>query len=239
MKLNEFEHALKEAKTEQMLQQALEAYFKAFGFTALAFTLYLEHPKTGNPLQYDCVSSSLKNWHQHYLNEKYADVDNTLAALNHSVLPIAWDIHEQIEQAKNIREKRMRIESKEFGINKGLLIPIHGPDKDFACLCLHQLIGENGLENLKLNQFDWMIVSLLYYHYLKMILLKTKTKKNGILSKREIQCLQLTKENFSVSDIAKKLNITAATVNFHLQNANKKLGVKNKYQAILKWQDEL
>ena len=239
MKLSEFKQLLKEAKTEKTLQDVLTHYFNIFGFTAFAFTLYIEHTKTGNPLQYDCVSPPLKKWHQHYLDEKYADVDNTLGELNHRVLPLFWDIEKQIEEAKTTREKRMRLESKEYGIDKGLLIPIHGPDQDFACLCLHQLTEENNLENLKQQQFDWMMATLLYYHYLKKILLKTIDKKTSVLSKREIQCLQLTKENYSVSDIANKLNISTATVNFHLQNANKKLGVKNKYQAVNKWQGKI
>lgn len=34
--------------------------------------------------------------------------------------------------------------------------------------------------------------------------------------------------------ISKELNITERTVNYHIQRLNKKLGVKNKYQAVIK-----
>lgn len=53
------------------------------------------------------------------------------------------------------------------------------------------------------------------------------------LTKREQECLRLTAEGFRLEMIAQLLKISKRTVNFHLQNANKKLGVTNKYLAIM------
>ncbi|MBA3536441.1 MAG: helix-turn-helix domain-containing protein, partial [Tatlockia sp.] len=40
-----------------------------------------------------------------------------------------------------------------------------------------------------------------------------------------------------LDEIAEILEISQRTVNYHIQNSNKKLGVSNKYLAIMRWQD--
>ena len=55
------------------------------------------------------------------------------------------------------------------------------------------------------------------------------------LTQREKQCLALTAKSWRVDQIAKELKISSRTVNFHLQNANKKIGTNNKYQSVHKY----
>ncbi len=57
-------------------------------------------PKTGQKLRYHCVSSALKPWHLHYLEQGYADVDRTLETVQTANFPAFWDVHEQLLQAK-------------------------------------------------------------------------------------------------------------------------------------------
>ena len=63
--------------------------------------------------------------------------------------------------------------------------------------------------------------------------------KNSIpsyqLTRREEQCLTFTARAWRVEQIARELKISPRTVNFHIQNANKKLGTHNKYQATYKY----
>ena len=58
------------------------------------------------------------------------------------------------------------------------------------------------------------------------------------LTRREEQCLKFTAKSWRVEQIAKELKISPRTVNFHIQNANKKLGSQNKYQAVYKFFEE-
>ncbi|WP_341773360.1 LuxR C-terminal-related transcriptional regulator [Burkholderia stabilis] len=53
------------------------------------------------------------------------------------------------------------------------------------------------------------------------------------LSPREIEVLKLSAAGKTASDLSLHLGITYATVQFHLQNAKKKLGVATKIQAIV------
>ncbi|MCD6048023.1 MAG: Transcriptional regulator, LuxR family with an autoinducer-binding domain [Gammaproteobacteria bacterium] len=236
MRIEEFAQQLQKARDEKAAERTLQAYLKSFGFRCFAFTYYTQHIKTGQKLRYEYASPALRPWHQHYLNENYADVDRTLENYYKMNLPLYWDVQLQLKQAKNKREQRIRQESIDFGIDKGLSIPVHGAYNDFASLTLHQCKHETCLKNYFYLQYEWLSAAHLYYYFLKEILDKQKPAPSSkTLTRREKQCLDLTAQSFNVNDIAKKLNISMSTVNFHLQNANKKLGVNNKYQALLKW----
>ena len=56
----------------------------------------------------------------------------------------------------------------------------------------------------------------------------------GSLSPREIQCLMLVADGQSSKEIARRLDITLRTVDFHIHNAMRKLGVTKRGQAALR-----
>jgi DNA-binding CsgD family transcriptional regulator len=237
MGLLEFSHQLAAVITLKEAENCLESYLKSYRFKFYAFTYYAGHIRSGRKLRYHCVSKALLPWHAHYLEQAYTDVDRTLEEIHLLTLPFLWDVQTQLAQAKNKRERRIRLESIEFGIDKGLSIPVHGPDHDFASLSLHQCRNETCLSDYLTQQFIWMSAAQLYYHHIRRILLndKEQTSIDYGLTTREEQCLTLTAKSFRVEQIAKTLKISPRTVNFHLQNANKKLGTHNKYQAINKY----
>ena len=236
MLINEFAHTLELTTNQREAFLALKNYLKTFGFRYFAFTYYSGHIKSTRKLRYDCVSAALRPWHQHYLAQHYADVDRTLEDNYMTTLPLFWDVYQQLEQAKNKREKRIRQESIEFGIYQGLSIPVHGPNQDFVSLTLHQCKNETCLKNYKKYQYEWLSATHLFYHHIRRILdLHKSATPSYKLTKREEQCLAFTAKGWRVDKIATALKITIRTVNFHIQNANKKLGVNNKYQAMYKY----
>jgi DNA-binding CsgD family transcriptional regulator len=226
-----------EAQSVDQLKQIMIHYFAKAGITSLAVTLYKQHTKTGSQITYDWVSAPLQPWHQHYLEQKYADIDRTLETSEHSLIPVYWDVQEQLVKAKNSRERRIRLDSIHFGIDKGLCIPVHGPQGDFMVLVLHQRVGQHGLEFWQTQQYVWLSVTQCYFHYLRKFLLSKHASSKIQLTRREQQCLRLTAQGLRIEMIAKNLGITERTCHFHLQNANKKLGVTNKYLAITRWQE--
>ena len=145
-------------------------------------------------------------------------------------------MHTQLQQAKNSREKLLREESIQFGIDKGLSTPVHGPNNDFLTWTLHQRKGETCLANYETMQYEWLSAAQIFYHYLSLLLSMQKTQNPEYqLSKREQQCLQLTAKSWRIEQIAKELKITSRTVNFHLHNANKKMGTHSKYLTLIKY----
>lgn len=236
MNITHFAAQLSHAEDEKQAFRALNDYLSAFGFRYFAFTYYSGHIKSGRKLRYNCVSEALRPWHDYYLEQAYADADRTLEENTLITLPLFWDVHQQLAQAKNKREKRIRLESIEFGINKGLSIPVHGPHYDFVSLTLHQTKHETCLEHYQEFQFEWLSATHLFYHHIRRILNAKRLPHTPYkLTKREEQCLALTAKAWRVEQIAKELKISERTVNFHLQNTNKKLGTNNKYQAVYKY----
>jgi DNA-binding CsgD family transcriptional regulator len=236
MDLIHFANRLEKATTEKQAETLLQRYLAQFGFSAFAVTYYSGHIKSGRKLRYDYVSETLRPWHLHYLEQAYADVDRTLEENHADTLPLLWDVTTQLGQAKNKREERIRLESIEFGIDKGLSIPVHGPQHDFLTLTLHQFRNETCLQQYETQQFEWMTAAQIFYHYIRKILHFDNTASAPYqLTRREEQCLALTARSWRVAQIAKELKISERTVNFHIQNANKKLGTNNKYQATYKY----
>ncbi|WP_419420503.1 helix-turn-helix transcriptional regulator [Legionella sp. D16C41] len=232
--MQELFHRFAKAQTMAELSGLLSQYFTEQGIKSLAVTYYQQHTKSGNNLVYDWATPALEPWHQYYLEQQYADIDRTLESSEQAMLPILWQVNEQLKLAKNKREKRMREESIQFGIDKGLNIPINGPKGDFVVLVLHQRRYENGLEDWQNKQYIWLSVAHIYLHFLRQFLLP-KQISLASLTKREKECLTLTAQGMRMDLIAKQLHISKRTVNFHLQNANRKLGVNNKYLAVLAW----
>lgn len=240
MNLPTFANRLKHAKSPQQAQAILDEYLKHFGIRSYAFTYYSGHIKTGRKLRYDCVSRALRPWHIHYLEQAYADVDRALEEYYTMTLPLFWEVGTQLTQAKNKREKRIRQESLEFGLDKGLSIPVHGPHRDFASLTLHQRQGEKGLMDYEQYQFEWLSAAIIFYHTIKKFLDMHETPIiHYHLTRREKQCIALTAQSWRVEQIAKELKISPRTVNFHIQNANKKMGANNKYQACYSYFEQV
>jgi DNA-binding CsgD family transcriptional regulator len=234
--LIQFALQLKSAASEPQAKAILDQYLKQAGFSSYALTYYSGHVKTGRKLRYHCVSEALRPWHAYYLQEGYANVDRTLEEYYAMTLPLFWDVKEQLRDAKTKREKQIRLESIEFGIDKGLSIPIHGPKGDFVSLTLHQRLGENNLADYINQQFIWLSAAQLFYHFIKKLLDQHETPATAYpLTRREKQCLLLTSKLMRVEQIAKELKISPRTVNFHIQNANKKMGTNNKYQACFNY----
>ena len=217
------------------LNAALQAFLAGFSIKTFSFTYYSYYPNSLNKLKYDFASENFAVWHKHYISENYEEVDSTLDDVYQTNLPRFWVLSEQLKAASSPKEKQMRLDSIAFGAEKGLSIPIHGPQEDFAILLVVQMRGETCLNRWYELQYELFSAAYYYYSYLQSHLLKIQQPVEKFdLNKREIQCLNLIAKQHKVADIAKKLNITERTVNYHIQRVNKKLGTKNKYQSVAK-----
>ncbi|KTC98110.1 helix-turn-helix transcriptional regulator [Legionella erythra] len=233
--IEQFEQALINAGTVSACDDALRHFLAKKGITTFSFTYYAYNPVAVNQLKYDTCSANFKSWHDHYLAENYNNIDNTLRYTYNNQLPVYWNLQQQLRQATSDSERQMRLDSIAFGAECGLSIPIHGAHNNFAILLLVQMQGQQcGLEQMS-RQYEFMVAAQLYYHYLQAHLLEQVSEQKSFkLTQREIQCLLLIARQYSVREMAQALELTERTINFHIQKLNKKLGVKNKYQALSK-----
>jgi len=239
--LDIFYNKLQSATSISQINQELSTILSQYNITTFVITCYGKKQGSNNhQVDYSYMSSRFKLWHEHYHAEQYDIIDTTCQQTRHCNIPLYWDIHQQIKNATTIKEKRMREDSLAFGADCGLTIPLYSRDDKHAILLIEQMQGENGLHNWQALQFDFLAIGHYYYHHLRQFLLQDAKTKNTTcpLSRRQIQCLQLTANGLSVSDIAAKLSITQRTVNYHIQNTNKILGEKNKYLSAARAKQE-
>jgi DNA-binding CsgD family transcriptional regulator len=118
------------------------------------------------------------------------------------------------------------------GVNGGICIPIH----DFG-----DMLGTVTLTtcNPDVNQ-QWLYqttaTALLFCKYLHHACLRHAQNEQASgrprLSPREVQCLTWASKGKTTWEISRVLDISEHTVNFHMRNANTKLGVVNRRQAV-------
>jgi DNA-binding CsgD family transcriptional regulator len=227
------------SKNIKEINKLLTEGLALFHIKSFAFTLYTQFPTSKGIIQYSYASGPLRSWHEYYLSNHFEDSDRTLQSTKNGLEPIHWDVNKQAQVAKSSRETRLREESKAHGISRGISLPIHGPHDDFASLVIHERRGEHCFEKINAHLHEIHIFGYYYYTQLKKIMRREKSPEYQLsLTAREYQCIKLTKENLLAEDIAALLHITPRTVHFHIQNAIKKLGVKNKYQAVAKLSSE-
>ncbi|MCK4869963.1 MAG: autoinducer binding domain-containing protein [Gammaproteobacteria bacterium] len=230
---SEFERQLKIAKRIEELGSILRTRLADFTITTFSFTYYAYHPKSRQKLKYDYATDNFRAWHEHFVAENYDEIDSTMGDVYQEVLPVFWDVKEQLKNAQSKRERQMRLDSIDFGADKGLCIPVHGPHGDFANLMVEQMQGECSMENWQQHKYEFMAIAYCFYHYVRKSLLKSgAVEANPALSVRQQQCLELLAQNYSVEQIAKALHITERTVNYHFQEINKQFGLKNKHQSL-------
>lgn len=238
-KYNTLEQLIKAASLDDANKQ-LEQYLQALGLNSYAYTYYDRYANSKCKIKYDTCSKCFRSWHDYYLASDFHDVDKTLQHSAEMMLPVFWDVKQQLVNAASRKEKLMRQESLSFGVEKGVCIPIHGPREDFSVLTLHQRKGEHCIDVNITNMSDIMIIAYHYYVAIKRLLVNQTASlpsSDFNLSRREWQCLNLIANNRSTEAIAVTLGISVRTVHFHMQNLIKKMGVSSKYQALFKAQN--
>jgi LuxR family transcriptional activator of bioluminescence operon len=235
MNHDQFHSKLQDARTTSELNALLQQYLASHRISTYSFTYYSYHPNSLNKLKYDVASSNFAIWHEHYISENYEEIDSTFDKIHCTSLPTLWNVEDQLKRATSSKERQMRLDSRAFGATKGISIPIHGYQEDFACFLVVQMKDETCLDDWPNAQYELFTIAYYYYSYLQKLLLKNQTPVEKYqLQKRELQCLHLIAKQYSVTQISQSLNITVRTVNYHIQRLNKKLGAKNKYQSVMK-----
>ncbi len=235
MDITSFKNQLAKARTLDELNKAVKYFLHLHSISTFAFTVYLAEAGSHNKIKYDFVSDNIRAWHEYYLTQNFEEVDSDLKKARQTILPIYWELKTQLNKAKTFREKQLRKDSNtlKVKVEEGLSIPIHGPNGEFAILLLEQCRGEKGLEDYQQKEVFWLAIAYTYYHFLRQHLITQPSKQSAkTFSPRELECLRLSAQGLTAHDIAIQLGITSRTVHFHWQNIHKKLGTRNKSQAI-------
>jgi DNA-binding CsgD family transcriptional regulator len=129
-------------------------------------------------------------------------------------------------------------EARDINIANGLTVPIHGRNGEFAAMSLvPDGSAKEAAETMTRNRHLLHLMALYYHNHSISILVERSmatARAKGVLSPREREVLQWTAHGKTTWDISAILQISQKSVEFHLDNAKRKLGVYNRTHAVVK-----
>ncbi len=151
-----------------------------------------------------------------------------------SNMPLIWEHH----TFKTRQELQLHKIAKVYGLHKGIAFPIHGAYSEFGILNLVLNPAKTAPSQLELDKMiaDWALIRDYIFESSKRFaqLKQHDPSEKTLLTRRELECLQLVAEGKSSWDASVICKCTEATVNFHLSNIRKKFKVNTRQQAIVK-----
>ena len=165
-------------------------------------------------------------WAEHYLASTYQKIDPVVRFCRSASNPFSWD---ELTPSPAPRPREVMHRARDFGMNFGLTLPIHGLDGDTSCFSL------SARDRPFLNQFTRPAIHLMGIYAFERVR-ELDSKRAAVpaetLTNREIEVLTWSAAGKSAAKIAEILAITRRTAEMHVTNATRKLGAANKTEAV-------
>jgi DNA-binding CsgD family transcriptional regulator len=226
--------------TKDAFQRKLDDTFRAFGFNLYCYLgikgdLSREPSTTRSPDDAIFLTNVPTAWTDRYLEQSYQDDDPIIRECLSKRLPMQWT--ESLKgSVRSDREDMVLADALDFGIRRGLSVPIHGPGGELGIMSLYSdLKDKEFLKAVQATQHELHVMSLHFHDAVQKKLACGETIPKPIpLTDREVEILRWTAIGKTAWEIGSILKISERTVNFHLQNLMGKLGVHNKTHAAAK-----
>ncbi|MES5481553.1 LuxR C-terminal-related transcriptional regulator [Bradyrhizobium sp. INPA03-11B] len=164
-----------------------------------------------------------------YVTSGWDQIDPVVQFVHSARRPFAWS--DACGKTKlSQRQKAFLADCRDMGVHSGITIPLHGPGTDVDLISI-SLRDERGAPPNRLA----MIYGLTFQYRLRLSELNNEKLSSGQdLTAKEIECLKWCKEGKTNWEIGEILSISEKTVEFHLSNTIRKLGVSNRITAVVK-----
>lgn len=172
-------------------------------------------------------------WVEHYDRNNYLQVDPVMLDAPSRSTPMAWGTREH-RKSVSPRQKQFLNEAAEMGLSLGSAIPIHAAGGEFGLVSVAIDATPRQFTTLMRNhQHQLHLLSLYYHAHVAETFISPENPKVSVTA-RERECLLWSARGKGSWEISEILRVSEATVNFHLQNAMRKLEVHTRPHAIVK-----
>lgn len=222
------ESQLKQLSSTTELEIAYEIalrFARNIGFKFFAFSTSCP-TKINHSVQFNNYP---KDWNSEYEKKRFATNDPIVAHCNQSMFPILWSeelfcnapwIWETLEQQGLQHGWSQAIHDEGSGLRSILsLARSHCPVSAWE---LYENLG-----------FSVFIGRHLHKLVLQTLPMEPAQSSMPQLSSREVDVLKLAASGKTAYESARILNLSARTINFHVQESIRKLGVNNKVSAVI------
>lgn len=180
------------------------------------------------------IANYPQEWRERYERKLYIHYDPVVAVGRRSRLPYFWNNTGFISPYRKTQQKVFH-EAGAYGINTGYSIPIAG---NIGELGLFSVAARNEKKLLEaMNGAAHLIYVLglqLHDHVLSLGSEEQDTAPAVDLSARELECLKWAAEGLTTEQIADRVAISSATVNYHFNKIVPKFDAANRHHAAIK-----
>ena len=177
----------------------------------------------------DTFSTYPRAWQGHYIHKKYATIDPVVREARRSERCFAWS-ERDLARALSPDQVRFLGEANEHGIASGISVPVSA---GFGRTVLFTLASSNRCDNC-LVECPFLAASIASHVdvYARRWMLDPMPADAVRLSPRERLCLSWMAKGKRMSEIAQIVGTKVRTVEYHLQNARRKLDATNVTHAV-------
>jgi len=168
------------------------------------------------------------SWSRRYIDRRYAGSSIIARHMLQEQSPYSWSDALEI-QGDHALQSRIIGEAREHGLREGLYLPLRLADRSFAAVVL---AGWNVPAEDPLHRTMAEVLAAHYSHEARR-LLKPAGGEKHILTRRQRDCLCWVRHGKSSTDIGQLLGISPQTVEEHVAEACRKLGVRTRLQAAV------
>jgi DNA-binding CsgD family transcriptional regulator len=166
-------------------------------------------------------------WSRRYIARGYARSSTIAAEMLATSSPYTWS---NVIRDRGINPDQARIwnEASELGLTDGLFTPVRWTDGSYAAVVL---AGDKPMLEDPLLSVSAEILSAYYCSEVRRLAGGSAVKR--VLTARQRECLAWVRQGKSSAAIAEILGISIATVDEHVAQACRKLGVRTRIQAAV------
>lgn len=211
-------------KTEEDLKKEMVAFANRLGFDYVTLICAVNRVN-GERLQFS-LNNYPKNWNAD--NADNIKRDPIVAQLRARPSPVLWG--PELYRSTNTMD--MWESACSHGFHSGIAVPIWGSPHKRVLVGLSRNQALDGHAPVLQQVGELMLFTSFVQVAAERIF--NIDGANVSLTRRELECLKWTMEGKTAGEVAIILSMSERTANFHLQNAMKKLGAANKYQAAMR-----
>lgn len=222
------------AKTVDDLVLLLEKHFHKLGVQTFLISLLNDHPSFGLPARHGVIRSYPEDWMEHYFRHSYERIDPVRLEC-FKIGPFSWNALMK-EQRFSAIQRRMMDEAAAAGLKHGVAVGICTDKGQYAG------VGFASQHNFDITKNKIDLLNLLAVHSTRRFLDLSRrateaTQEDNqvpVLTRHQIEVLKWIAAGKTPQEVADRLMVNKKTVDFHLENVYRKLGVRGRAQAISK-----
>lgn len=163
-------------------------------------------------------------WVEHYFANRYMEIDTTVTTAASRATPYNWDF----SAARDTAAAPVFSDIHDLGVRSGLTVPVHVPG---GATFIASFAGLGEIDR-RTRPLLTSVSVLLYEHFTR---LDAKSRAEApALTPRECDCLAWVARGKTSWEIGEILAVSERTVNFHLQNAFRKLDASGRTMAVVR-----